>query len=249
MFSCPRVRDFKKTGVTSVICHSALRRSERQVGSRIWLSVSRKTVLVCLDFLRRAADYDKATAAVGAHSLEGQVAEGSAHVYGTELLTDAVADDLQGMGHGHELAQLRVGRLAEIQVHQLVFEAWCLELTVVTVQLLYLFLREPVLEAAPVEGKGLGIDAFVVERMVSWGDDTFHLERKPTAVAGGVAEELGVVARAAERGNMLAVLMIVGVCRTFVDGGHGDGSLQLVEFGRAHGVQLLAADKLSLIHI
>ena len=59
MFSCPRVRDFKKTGVTSVICHSALRRSERQVGSRIWLSVSRKTVLVRLNFLRRAADLRK----------------------------------------------------------------------------------------------------------------------------------------------------------------------------------------------
>ena len=87
MFSCPRVRDFKKTGVTSVICHSPLCRLERQVVGRIWLCVSQKTVLVCLYFLRRAADNDKAPATVGAHSLEAQVAEGP------QLLADTVADE------------------------------------------------------------------------------------------------------------------------------------------------------------
>jgi len=70
MFSCPRVSEFKKTGVTSVTCHSLQRRLERRVVSRIWLCVSQQAMLVCLDFLRRAADDDKASATVGAHSLE-----------------------------------------------------------------------------------------------------------------------------------------------------------------------------------
>jgi len=109
------------------------------------------------------------------------------------------------------------------------------------VQRLYFFFRKPVLETALVEGEGLAVDAFVVERMAAWADDALHLERKPTAVAGGVAEKLRVVARATERCDVFAVLMIMGVCRSLVDGGHGDDSLQLVQFGRAHGVQLLAA--------
>ena len=43
----------------------------------------------------------------------------------------------------------------------------CLKLAVMAVQLLDFFLRKPVLEAALVERKGLAVDAFVVERMVS----------------------------------------------------------------------------------
>ena len=74
------------------------------------------------------------------------------------------------------------------------FEAWGLKLLVVTVQLLDFLLGEPVLEAAPVQGKRLAVDAVVVERMVSWRDDALHLEGQPAAVAGRVAEELGVVA-------------------------------------------------------
>ena len=243
MFSCLRARGFKKTGVTSVMCHSPLDGLKRRIVFQIWLCIHQEAVLVCLYLLRSAADHDKATAAVGAHTLEAQVAEGSAHIHGTQLLADTVADELQGTCHGHELAQLAIGRLAEIQVHQLVFEAWGLELLVVTVKLLDLLLGEPVLEAAPVQGKRLAVDAVIVERTVSWRDDALHLEGQPAAVAGGGAEELGVVARAAERRYVLAVLMVMGVCRPLVDARHGDGSLQLVQLGRAHGVQLLAADE------
>lgn len=46
----------------------------------------------------------------------------------------------------------------------------------------------------------------------------------------------GGVARAAERGNVLAVLMIMGVGCSLIDAGHGDGCLELVQFGRTHGV-------------
>ena len=198
MFSCLRARFFKKTGVTSVMCHSPLDGLKRRIVFQIWLCIHQEAVLVCLYLLCRAADYDEASAAVGAHSLESQVAEGSAYIYGTQLLADTVADELQGTCYGHEFAQLAIGRLAEIQIHQLVFEAWCLKLLVMTVQLLDFFLRKPVLEAALVESQGLAVDAFVVERMVSWRGDTLHLEGQPAAVAGGVAEELGVVARSAE---------------------------------------------------
>ena len=74
----------------------------------------------------------------------------------------------------------------------------CLKLAIVAVQLLDFFLRKPVLEAALVERKGLAVDAFVVERMVSWRDDALHLEGQPAAVASGVRQELGVIARSAE---------------------------------------------------
>ena len=40
---------------------------------------------------------------------------------------------------------------------------------------------------------------------------------------------------------MGSVLMEMGVCRPLVDGCHGDGSLQLVEFRRSHRVEFLAA--------
>ena len=111
-----------------------------------------------------------------------------------------------------------------------------LKLAVVTVQLHDFFFRKPILEAALVKGKGLAVDAFVWERMVAGGDDAFYLEGQPTAVARGVGQKLGGVARAAERGYVLAVLMIMGVGCSLVDAGHGDGCLELVQFGRTHGV-------------
>ena len=49
-------------------------------GFRIRLCIHQEAVLVCLHLLRRAADYDEASAAVGAYPLETQVAEGSAYI-------------------------------------------------------------------------------------------------------------------------------------------------------------------------
>jgi len=45
MFSCLRMMEFKKTGVTSVICHSPLFRLERLVAKRIRLNIRKKVVL------------------------------------------------------------------------------------------------------------------------------------------------------------------------------------------------------------
>ena len=93
-------------------------RLEGGIGFRIRLRIHQEAVLVCLYLLRRAADYDEAPAAVGAYPLEAQVTEGSAYIHGTELLADTIADHLQGTGHGYELAQLAIGRSAEIQIYQ-----------------------------------------------------------------------------------------------------------------------------------
>ena len=70
LFSCLRARDFKKTGVTSVMCHSTWSGLEGRIGFRIRLGIHQEAVLVCLYLLRRAADYDESPAAVGAYTLE-----------------------------------------------------------------------------------------------------------------------------------------------------------------------------------
>lgn len=198
--------------------------------------IEKKGFLIFLDLIACATDHDEAATGICANPLKTKVYEGSAYIDGTQFLTDTAADDLQGSSHGHELAVLMVQGLAEEQVDELLLKVGGLKLAVVTVQLHDLFFREPILEAALVKGKGLTVDAFVRERMVSGGDDAFYLEGQPTAVARGVGQKMGVVARAAERGYVLAVLMIMGVGRSLVDAGHGDGCLELVQLGRTHGV-------------
>ena len=71
--------------------------------------------------------------------------------------------------------------------------------------------------------------------------DALNLEGQPAAVAGGVGEELQVIARATERCDVLAVLMVMGIGRSLIDGLHGDSRLQLVELRGSHRVELLAA--------
>lgn len=243
MFSCLCARGFRKTGVTSVICHKGS--EEFSCPAPLFFLVGSGVVelgeLVGFHLLRRAADYDKAPAVAGADSLEAQFCEGSAYVDGTQLLADAGTDDLQGSCHGHELANLAGTGSAEIQVHQFPFETGCLELSVMSVQLLDFFFLKPVLEAAFVEGVGFGINGIVVEGVLPWGDDALCLEGQPTAVACRVGEELRVVACSTEGGYMLAVLMIVGVSGSLVDARHRDNGLELVQLGRAHCVEFLAA--------
>ena len=230
MFSCLRARGFGKTCVTGVICHGLFGLGIVELGT-----------LVGFHVFRRAADNDEASAAAGADSLEAQFYEGSAYVDGTELLADAGTDDLQGSCYGHEFSCLRRTGLAEVQVHQLLFEMRGLELSVMLVQLLDFFFFKPILEAALVEGVGFGIDGIVVEGMLSWGDDMLYLEGQPTAVACGVGQELGIVACATEGGDVLAVLVVVGVGGSLVDARHRDNGFELVQFGRAHRVELFAA--------
>ena len=221
-----------KTCVTCVICHGLFGLGIVQLGT-----------LVGFHFLRRAADDDEASAAAGADSLEAQLYEGSAYVDGTQLLADAGTDNLQGSRHGHELSCFRRTGLAEVQVHQLLFEMGCLELSVMLVQLLDFFFLKPILKTALVEGVGFGIDGIVVEGVLPRRADALYLEGKPAAVASRVAEELGIVTCATEGGDMLAVLVIVGVGGTLVDARHRDDGFELVQLGRAHCVELFAADE------
>ena len=193
-------------------------------------------------YLLGRALHDKIAAyAVIAHALKAQLAESHAYASGTKLLRDATANDLQHPRRGHEHAVLMFQGLTEIEVYKLVLKARGLKLTVMTVLLLNLLFGEPEGEAALVKGEGLTVDAFVTERVLAGRDYALDLEGEPTAVAGGVGQERHVVAGATERRYVLAMLMEMGIGRSLVDGGHGDGCLELVELCRTHGVELLTA--------
>ena len=243
MFSCLRARGFGKTCVTSVICHTPTSGLEGLVVGGVGFSIVELGTLVGFHFFCRAADDDEASAAAGADSLEAQFYESSAYVDGTQLLADAGTDNLQGSRYGHELACFFWTGLAEVQVHQLLFEMRGLELSIMSVQLLDFFFLKPILEAALVEGVGFGIDGIVVEGVFSWGDDMLHFEGKPTSVACGVGQELRVVACATEGCDVLAMLVIVGVGGSLVDARHRDDGLELVQLGWAHRIEFLAADE------
>lgn len=75
----------------------------------------------------------------------------------------------------------------------------------------------------------LGIDVGIVEGMLTGRLDALHLERQPAAIARRIGEELNVVACGGKRGYMGAMLCVMGVGSTLVDGEHGDGSLQLIQ--------------------
>ena len=186
--------------------------------------------------------YDDISFQAVAHlRVKAQLGKGTPDEHGRQTGRRVAADDLQGAGHGHKLPLAAISGLSEEHVHQFPLLCGRLELAVMLAEAADLGLGEPVVEALTVEGVGLGVDAGVVEGVVAGRADMLHLEGQPTAVAGGIAEELHVVARAAERGDVLAVLMEVGVGGALVDGGHGDGGLQLVEFRGLHRVELLTA--------
>ena len=177
----------------------------------------------------------------GALELEALRRERLTETTGIEVLRDATADDLHGAAHGHILARLLVMRPAEEHIHQFLFYLWRLKLAVVYGQALDVGLVEPELEALLVEGIRLRVYALVVEGVLPGREDAVDLEGQSAAVACGVGEELRIVARAAERGDVFAVLVEMRVRRPLVDAGHGHGGLQLVEFRGPHGVEFLAA--------
>ena len=197
--------------------------------------------LAGLDFLRSTAHDDVAAALAVALTRKAEVAEGTSQPHVAELLHGVAADNLHSPADGHELAALQFARLAEIDVHQLTLLLRRLIMLVVTAEPTNLVLVEPELEAFTIQPVGLGVDALVVEGIIARIADMLNLERQPAAVARGVTEELHVVARPAERGDVLAVLVVVGVGRPFVDRWHGDRRLQLVQVAGRHRVQLLAA--------
>ena len=79
--------------------------------------------------------------------------------------------------------------------------------------------------------------------MLTGREDALYLVGQPATVTGRVAQKLGIVARAAEGVDMLALLGIMAVCRPFVGILHRYHSLQLVQFRRTHRVELFITDE------
>ena len=187
-------------------------RSERHCLFAFGLIITgRKHVLAGLDFLRSTTHDDVAATLAVALAGEAKVTEGTSQSHVAERLDGVAADNLHGTADGHELATLQFARLAEKDVHQFALLLRGLVVLVVTAESTDLVLVEPELEAAFVQPVGLGVDALVVKGMVARIADLLNLERQPAAVARRVAQELHVVACAAERGDVLAVLVVVGV--------------------------------------
>ena len=94
-------------------------------------------------------------------------------------------------------------------------------------------LVEPVGETALPEVHQLAVQSRVVQRMVVGTENILYLERKPAAVARDVRQEVAVIARTAERGDVGTVFLIAGIGCTFVDVFGGDQGLEAVHLGRA----------------
>ena len=92
--------------------------------------------------------YQIASLVVESLLLEAKLGESPAYLLGTELLGDAIADDLEGSGCRHEYTALILGGFAEVYIYQFSLQSGCLKLAVVLVELLYLSLGKPVLIAA-----------------------------------------------------------------------------------------------------
>ena len=116
-----------------------------------------------------------------------------------------------------------------------------LEVLVVRLQHLLLGFREPVPEALSVQGVCLAEDAIVVERIVVGAHNALYLEGQPAAVARRVIQELHIVARAAERGNMGHTLREMTVRATLIDRRHRHHRLHRVNLRGPHHVELLIA--------
>ena len=61
---------------------------------------------------------------LGAELSEIQVAESLADLLAAQFLSNVAADDLHRPGCGHKLPCLSLRRLSEVEIHQLLFEAW-----------------------------------------------------------------------------------------------------------------------------
>ncbi len=123
--------------------------------------------LVSLDFLGCTDDCPVTTAVLGAHLFESEIIESLAQFRTVQLLGDVATDNLHRSGYGHELSCLCLRWLSEVEIHKFLFQSRRLKSAVVPVLLFYLLIGEPVAEITLVEGVSLGVDAFVIERMLT----------------------------------------------------------------------------------
>ena len=87
----------------------------------------------------------------------------------------------------------------------------------------------------------MGVNPGIVHRKVIRAVDILHFKGEPTAVSGGVGEEVSVVAGSAKAGYVVAVFLVMCVCGALVDYLHGGKRLYLVHLLRFHFVQFLQA--------
>lgn len=122
----------------------------------------------------------------------------------------------------------------------------CLEPAVVVVELVDFLVFEPISEPAVEQRLGLRVDGVVVERLFPGVVDVGHFEDQPAAVAGVVGEEQRVVAGRAKGGDVRQAHLVAPVGHPLVDVERGGHRLELVQLGRAHGVDLLEIDQQEL---
>ena len=73
--------------------------------------------------------------------------------------------------------------------------------------------------------------------------DVYHFKDKPASVTGVVGEEERVVAGGTEGGDVWQPYFVATVGEPFIDVKCGGHRLELVQFCRAHGVDLLEIDQ------
>ncbi len=164
-------------------------------------------------------------------------------LYSAHRLAQGAADAFEDVGGGDENAVLAARGLAEEAQDLFFLEVGHFEILVLLAQFEDILAVEPVVEAAFPQRPGLRVQPFVVDGGFVGAVDALHLEREPAAVAGRVGEELDVVARAAERGDVAVAFLVAPVGGPFVDMQEGGHRLQLVQLGGTHVVDLLEADE------
>lgn len=205
------------------------------------LSKPSHRLLVPVDFVAPQLDDAVAPLAADADLLEALLRHHHPDFHGTQLVAQARVDARQYLRVRHEDAGLALHRAAVVRQDELLFQAGHFEVAVVLVRRPYLVVVQPVGKVAADQGVCLGIDVPVVHRMVVGAVDALHFERHPAAVAAQVVQELAVVARAAEAGNVWSHLLVAGIGRPFAHVAHGGERFQLVQLLALHLVQLLEA--------
>ena len=199
--------------------------------------------LVLLDVVAREDDHIPAAHIAYTACLKAEAVHAEGDLLGREGALHRAADELDDARGGEELAHLVAIGHAQVGGDELLLHAGLLELAVVALELGIVVGIEPVAEARAVEGVGLAVHPGIGHGVCPRGVDVAHEEGEPAAVVGEVGEEARVVARAAERGDVSAALLVAGEGGTLVHRGVGGDGLELVELRGLQAVELLERDE------
>lgn len=133
------------------------------------------------------------------------------HLGGTQHHLVFHVDHAQHIGHAVYLIGFTRCGNTEMLPNLVFLHVGCLETAHMLGQRTDFFLVEPIRETALPEVHHLTVQPRVVQGMVVGTEDVLHLERQPAAVARDVRQEVQVVARAAERGQVRTNLLVAGI--------------------------------------